>query len=110
MKATMMKLIKYTNQEKTLLVINEKAPYSLITRFIQDLMQSYIDTYMVVCYAINTLLEKQITLEQDKLTNELHATIKELYHMGCIPYLNSCLKEIINTAFSRFSELRLCDA
>ena len=63
----------------------------------------------MVAYALNTLMERQACLDQDKITNEIHVAVQELYHKGCIKFMNSCLKEVINTAFGRFAELQVFD-
>jgi len=43
-------------------------------------------------------------LKQKNLVKELHTAFKTLYKDGHIPFLISCLKEIITTAIERFDE------
>jgi hypothetical protein len=37
-------------------------------------------------------------------------TIKDLYQMGIFRYMNSCLIEVLDTAFARFAKLDICEA
>ena len=41
-------------------------------------------------------------LKQKKLVKELHVACKNLYTDNQIPFLHTCLKEIITTAIERF--------
>lgn len=44
------------------------------------------------------------------LINELHAAFKVLYtDNGSIPYLSSCIKDIIKTAIKRYAEAGLIE-
>jgi hypothetical protein len=43
-------------------------------------------------------------LKQKNLVKELHIAFKTLYTEGHIPFLVSCLKDIITTAIERFDE------
>jgi len=72
------------------------------------LLQQYIDSYYIVLFAINDLMEKGIVIEQQKLVDELHLGIQEIYNRGGIKFIDSCLFEVVNTAFGRFSELGVC--
>ena len=51
------------------------------------------------------MTENCATIEQTKLTHQLHMSILELYHMGAVRYMHSCLKEVIDSALDRFTEL-----
>ena len=71
----------------------------------KDLVQSYIDTYFIVAQSLYIMTENGATIEQTKLTNQLHMSILELYQMGAVRYMHSCLKEVIDSALDRFTEL-----
>jgi hypothetical protein len=60
--------------------------------------------------ALNNIMEIGATVEQGKLINELHLAAQELYYKGHIRFMTSCLKEILITAFNRFTELGACQA
>lgn len=79
-------------------------------RFLRDLLQSYVDSYLIVAHAISCLQEAGVTIEQGKLLSQLHLTIQELHNDGYIKYMNSCLIEVLQTAFGRFAELGVCEA
>lgn len=51
-----------------------------------------------------------MTIEQKKLLSQLHLTIQDLHNDGIIKYMNSCLIEVLQTAFGRFAELGICEA
>lgn len=76
--------------------------------FFKNLLQAYIDSYLVVMYAIYGIMENGTVIEQQKLVNGLHVGIQEIYYKNGITFMNSCLFEILNTAFGRFSELGIC--
>ena len=73
-----------------------------------NLLQSYIDTYLIVTVSIYSIMNLGITIVQKKLVNQLHEAIQALYYKGHVRFINSCLPEIIETAFGRFSELNIC--
>ena len=79
-----------------------------IHELFRSLLQSYIDSYLIVGVAINALMETGIVIEKNKIVNELHICIQEIFHSNGIKFMNSCLIEVLNTAFSRFSELGIC--
>jgi hypothetical protein len=78
--------------------------------FFKNFLQSYIDSYLIVGMCLVYLQEIGATIEQRKLTYEIHLCIQELYQMGIIKYMNSCLIETINTSIERFSDLGVCEA
>ena len=64
-----------------------------------------IDTYLVVLIAIDYICGKNMVLNQKTLTKELHSAFKTLYTENeTIPYLSSCIKEIVKTAIERYNE------
>lgn len=81
-----------------------------VLKFLRDLLQSYVDSYMVVAQTISCLQEAGVTIEQRKLLSQLHLSIQELHHYGIIRYMSSCLIEVLETAFGRFAELGACEA
>jgi hypothetical protein len=58
-----------------------------------------------VALTINGLMETGIIIEQTKLVNELHIGVQEIYYQKAIKFMNSCLVEVLNTAFGRFAEI-----
>jgi len=97
-------LIKVSADQKEISVVNSESSLSTIN-FFKALVLPLIDTYLVVLLAIEQLCGKNIVLKQKNLIKELHLAFKTLYTDGHIPYLHSCLKEIITTAMERFEEL-----
>lgn len=43
--------------------------------FFKSLLQPYIDSYLIVAFAINGLMEKGQMIEQKRLVNELHVGV-----------------------------------
>ena len=76
--------------------------------FIHSLLASYIDTYLIVAETLYSIMELGITIEQNKLVSQLHESIQALYYKGQVRFINSCLPEVIETAFSRYAELEIC--
>ena len=69
-----------------------------------------IDTYLVVLLAIDYICGKNIVLNQKTLIKELHSSFKTLYTENeTIPYLCSCIKEVIKTAMERYNEARFIE-
>lgn len=69
---------------------------------VKDLLQSYIDLYLVVAQALYVLSERGLVIEQPNLIDELSLTIQELHYQGAVRFINSCLKELIENAVTRF--------
>ena len=42
-------------------------------------MQSFLDTYMVTLLTLEQLCGKNITLKEDKIVQEIHMALKNLY-------------------------------
>jgi hypothetical protein len=85
--------------------VNKDVKDGIRVRFLKDLLQSYIDTYSVVAQTLYILKENGATIDQPKLTNQLHMSILELYNMGAIRHMHSCLTEVIDSALYRFTEI-----
>lgn len=81
-----------------------------VLNFFRDLLQSHVDSYFVVAQTISCLQDIGGIVEQKKLLSQLHLSIQELHNYGIIKYMNSCLIEVLETAFGRFAQLGLCDA
>ena len=78
--------------------------------FLKGLLQAQLDSYLIVANAINVLMMTGLVIEQAKLVNELHITTQEIFYQGGVKFMNSCIMEVLNTAFGRFAELGLCQA
>ncbi len=81
-----------------------------VFKFLRGLLKSYVDSYLVVAHTISGLQEAGVTIEQRKLLSQLHIGIQELHDAGVIRHMNSCLIEVLETAFGRFAELGACEA
>ena len=79
-------------------------------KFLICLLQAIVDSYVIVAATIYELQTQQIVLEQTKLVNELHICIQEIFKRGGIKFMSSCLFEVLNRAFARFSEMGVCKA
>ena len=104
------KKIAEVDFDKGQLKIVSKSATKNILRFLRDLLQSYADSYLVVAQTISCLQELGVTIEQSKLLSQLHLSIQSLHNDGIIKYMNSCLIEVLQTAFGRFSELGICES
>ena len=90
------------------LKINSKKKTQYLRLFLVNLLQAHIDSYLVVIYAIHCIMDSGIIIEQKKIVNELHLGIQEIFNRGGIQFMNSCLFEILNTAFGRYSSMGIC--
>jgi hypothetical protein len=109
-----MQYIKLFDQEKIFtlkgdIIEPNKSKRGKLNFFI-NLMQAIVDSYLVVVSTIYELASQQIVLEQSKLVNELHICVQEIFKRGGIKFMSSCLFEILNRAFARFSEMGICKA
>jgi len=81
---------------------------SLTTGFLdfgRQLVVPLIDTYLVVLLTIDQFCGKNLVLNKKTLLRELHTAFKVLYiNDGAIPYLSSCIEELVKTALERFIE------
>ena len=72
--------------------------------FYKELILPLIDTYLIVLLAIEQFCGKNMVVKQKKLVRELHIAFKNLYTDKHIPYLHSCINEIIITAIERYEQ------
>ena len=85
------------------MIVNKSDVALELTDFFCQIMQSFLDTYMVTLLTIEQLCGKNITLKEDKIVKEIHIALKHLYEERAVPYLHSCLQEIIRNSLSRYS-------
>ena len=79
--------------------------------FGEQLVVPLIDTYLVVLKVVDQICGKNLVLNKKTLIRELHAAFKTLYMEDeTIPYLSSCIKEVIKTAIERYEEAGFLDA
>lgn len=94
-------------------VLNSDGTYSLpkdrlflqYHDFFKNLSQSYIDSYFVVALTLQRMMQAGCVMEQQKLVNEIHIAVQEIFYRGGIRFMSSCIIEILNTALGRFSQL-----
>ncbi len=84
-------------------MINKSKESKSALSFFRGFLQSYVDCYHVVALCLARISEIGATIEQRTLSCELHLVIKDLYEMGIVRYMNSCLVEVIDAAFARFA-------
>lgn len=77
-------------------------------KFLKILLQKFFDTYFIVIFVISEMMDKSYVIEQQKLVNQLHLGVQEIYNRGAIKFIDSCLIETINTAFERFIDIGVC--
>ena len=65
------------------------------------------DTYLIVAMAVMEICNLNYEIEKDNLVNEIHKMIITMHGQSLIFNLQSCLKETISTALSRFVSLNL---
>jgi len=78
------------------------------SKYIKELLQSYVDTYYLVLVSINEIMESGNFYQLDLVVKTLHVSIQNIYYQGCIKFMSSCLIETINNAFNRFAQLGAC--
>lgn len=83
---------------------NSEAGTSFLN-FGMQLVIPLIDTYIVALLVVDHICGKNLVLNQKTLIREMHEAFKILYiNDRIIPYLSSCIEEIIQTAIERFTE------
>ena len=55
-------------------------------------------------------MERNTNIEQSALIDTLHDAIKSLFFKKILRNISSCLKETLDNAFGRFSELGVCNS
>jgi len=91
------------SKDELLFIKNDNA-FTLLN-FFSQMIQSYLDTYIIVLLTIETMSGKHLTLKKKQLISELHQAIKNLYQENVIPDLHACLIEVIKTAMDRFAQM-----
>ena len=96
--------VKYLQiiEDKVLVNINDKRAYAPV-RFMKQLLQNFIDSYFVVISIIDAIMEAGSNFELNAVIKHAQLAIQEMYYQGALPYLNSCLRETLINAFTRFS-------
>lgn len=74
-------------------------------RFFMELIHPLVDTYLTVLIGIYQIAGKHLSLMEETLIQELHISIKQMYSQNVLPFLHSCLIEIIQTAIDRYKQL-----
>ena len=114
----MVKKLVLVGQKQGLYVVNEEGTQLSLGQnekvnsykfaFFQNLLLAYIDAYLVVGLTMHNIMMKNLTVDQNRLVNELHIAVQEIHYKGVLKYMNSCLFEMLNSAIGRFSELDIC--
>ena len=91
-------------EDNNVSIANKKRAFTLL-EFFGNLIHPLIDTYLITLTAIAEMCGKNLVLKNKKLIKEIHVCIKRLHQLKVIPYLHSCLKEIITTALDRFEQI-----
>ena len=79
------------NEDKTEVLVNGTDVALELTDFFCQIMQSFLDTYIITLLTIEQLCGKNIVLKEDKIVKEIHVALKRLYKERAVPYLHSCL-------------------
>ena len=86
--------------------VPQEQPFSFVQFF--NRMGGYlIDTYLIVLLAAQEICLGVYEIEEDKLVDALHKQIIEMHAQSLVTQLQSCFRETINTALSRFVRLGL---
>ena len=92
----------YLKVENNNVSIANKQRAITLLEFFGNLIHPLIDTYLITLTTIAEMCGKNLVLKNKKLIKEIHVCIKRLNQLHVIPYLHSCLKEIIATSLERF--------
>jgi hypothetical protein len=60
---------------------------------------------MITLLTIEQICGKNIVLKEDKIEKEIHVALKTLYRERAIPYLHSCLQEIVRNSLARYHQM-----
>ena len=85
--------VKKSEDKRKIKIVNEEFMFTL--DFVGNLIQALIDTYLIVLIAIFQISGKNLVLKEKTLIYELHIGCKMLYQAKVLPFLHSCLQEII---------------
>lgn len=83
-------------------------PFTFVN-FFNKMGQHLMDTYFVVLMAIMEICNGGLEVLEENLVNELHKMLITMTNQGLVLNLQSCLKETIMTALSRFYKMGLVD-
>ena len=76
-------------------------------QFFNDLSSHILDTYMIVCIALDGIIQGNMVIKEKRLIEGIHFAILDMYNENLIPALQSCLQVTIKTALHRFAELKM---
>jgi hypothetical protein len=65
---------------------------------------------MITLLTLEQLCGKNMALKEEKLVKEIHAALKHLYRERAIPYLHSCVQDIVRNSLARYHQLGLVQA
>jgi len=77
--------------------------------FFSSLVAYLFDTYTIVMMAAQSMCDGNYTLKEERIVEEIHYSIINLYEEGGINDIHSCQKEPIKCAFGRLVELDLLE-
>jgi hypothetical protein len=77
--------------------------------FLSNLVAYLLDTYAIVMMAAMSMCDGNYTLKEERIVEEMHYAIINLYEEGNIPDIHSCLKEPIKNAFGQLVHLGLLE-
>ena len=78
-----------------------------IINLFKEMASVFVDTYIIVCFALDQICGRYIMIKKKSLIVELHNAIKNLNMTGVLPHLHSCPEDIITTSLSRFGQMGL---
>ena len=65
---------------------------------------------MITLLTLEQLCGKNMVLKEDKIVKEMHVTLKHLHKERVVPYLHSCVQEIVRNSLARYHQLGLVQA
>lgn len=96
------------NADGLIVIKHNKFAYQKV-KFMKNLLQSFVDTYYIGLTTLISLQLKGNNFDIKHITTDLQQAITEMYYQGAIAYLNSSLRETIDTSFKRFAQMGLCE-
>ena len=84
-------------------------PFTFIS-YLTEMGMYMIDTYLLVLIAVSEINNANYVIKQENLIQQLHVAIQVMHADSLIQHLQSCIKETILSALSRYVALGILES
>jgi len=101
-------MISY-DRETGAIVLNKERENNGILEFWSCMAQVYVDSYLVVLMALEYISGRNIIVKKKHIVYNLRKAIKMLYADKIVTHVHSCIAELLHTALSKYSLMKLVE-